>query len=121
MWSASSPEAWVASGVGGGVPESTRGGLRMRRCTVAIWAVSVAARARSWSRARDAARSRSCEAARAAWMAAMVDGSVESVEGSGEAQVASAASGRVVGNPGGGCPVRRVGEGRQVKTPAHVG
>jgi hypothetical protein len=74
----------------------------IRRCAVAIWAVRVAARACSCSRARDAARSRSCEAARAAWMAAMVDASVESVEGGGEAQVASVTSDRVVENPGAG-------------------
>jgi hypothetical protein len=92
-----------------------------RRCAVAIWAVSVVARARSCSSARDAARSRSCEAARAAWMAAMVDASVESVEGVGEAQVASATSGRVVENLGGGCLGRRVGEGRPERTPVHVG
>jgi hypothetical protein len=93
----------------------------MRRCAVAIWAVRVAARARSCSRARDAARLRFCEAARAAWMAAMVDASVESVEGGGEAQVASVTSGRVVENQGGGSLGRRVGEGRPVRAPAHVG
>jgi hypothetical protein len=88
-----------------------------RRCAVAIWAVSVAARAHSCSSARDAARSRSCEAARAAWMAAMVDAIVESVEGVVEAQMEATTSGRVVENPGGGCLGRRVGESR----PVHVG
>jgi hypothetical protein len=92
-----------------------------RCCAVAIWAVSVAARARSCSRAPDAARSRSCEVARVAWMVAMVEASVGSVEGGGEAQVASATSGRVVENPGGGCLGRRVGEGRPVRASTHVG
>jgi hypothetical protein len=92
-----------------------------RRCAVAIWAVSGAARARSYSSARDAACSRSCEAAKATWMVAMVVASVESVEGVGEAQVASATSGRVVENPGGGCLGRRVSEGRPERTPMHVG
>jgi hypothetical protein len=59
MWSASSPEAWGASGVGGGVSWATGGGPMARRCAVAIWAVSVAARACSCSSARDAACSRS--------------------------------------------------------------
>jgi hypothetical protein len=45
--------AWGASEVGGGVSWSTGGGRMMRRCAVAIWAVSVAASA------RDAVRSRS--------------------------------------------------------------
>jgi hypothetical protein len=107
--------------VGRGVYWSTGGGPMTRRCAVAIWAVRVAARARSCSRARDVARSRSCEAARAAWMAAMVDASVESVEGGGEAQVASATSDRVVENPGGGSLGRRVGEGRPVRAPGYVG
>jgi hypothetical protein len=88
--------------VGGGVSWATGGGPMTRRCAVAIWAVNVAARAHSCSSARDAARSRSCEVARAAWMAAMVNASVESVEGVGEAQVVSATSGRVVENPGAG-------------------
>jgi hypothetical protein len=96
MWSASSPEAWGASGVGRGVSWSTGGGPRTRRCAVAIWAVSVAARARSCSSARDAARSRSCEAVRAAWMAATTDGMVGSMESDVGAQVVSATSGRVV-------------------------
>jgi hypothetical protein len=93
----------------------------MRRCAVAVWAVSVAARARSCSRERDAARSCSYEAARAAWMAAMVDASVESVEGDGEAQVVSATSDRVVENRGGGCLGRCVSEGRPVRALVHVG
>ena len=71
--------------MGGGVSWSTGGGPMIRRCAVAIWAVRVAARACSCSKARDATHSRSCEAARAAWMAAMVDANVESVEGGGEA------------------------------------
>jgi hypothetical protein len=91
-----------------------------RRCAVAIWVVRVVARACSCSRARDATRSRSCEAARAAWMAAMVDASVESV-GGGEAQVASTTSGRVVENPGGGSLGRRVSDRRPVRTPVHAG
>jgi hypothetical protein len=40
-------------------------------------------------------------------MVAMVDASVKSVEGVAEVQVASATSGRVVENPGGGCLERR--------------
>jgi hypothetical protein len=81
----------------------------------------VAARARSCSKARDTARSRSYEAARVAWMAAMVDASVGSVEGIVEAQVAAATSDRVVENPGGGCLGRHVGESRPVRAPVHVG
>jgi hypothetical protein len=103
--------------VGGGVSWATGGGPMTRRCAVAIWAVSVAARAHSCSSARDAARLclRSCEAVRAAWMAAMVDAIVESVEGVVEAQMAAATSGRVVENLGGGCLGRRVGESRPVR------
>jgi hypothetical protein len=54
-------------------------------------------------------------------MVAMVEASAESVEEVGEAQVASATSGRVVENPGGGCLGRRVGERRPVRAPVHVG
>jgi hypothetical protein len=91
-----------------------------RRCAVAIWAVSVAARACSCSSVRDVARSRSREAAKAAWIAAMAD-DMESVESIMEAQVVSATSGRVVENPGGGCLGRRVGGSRPVRAPVHVG
>jgi hypothetical protein len=45
--------------VGRGVSWSTGGGPMTRRYAVAIWAVSVAAKVRSCSSARDAARSRS--------------------------------------------------------------
>jgi hypothetical protein len=51
----------------------------MRRCAVAIWAVKATPMARSCSRARDAARWRSCEAATTAWMVAMAATSGESV------------------------------------------
>jgi hypothetical protein len=53
----------------------------MRRYAMAIWAVRGAPKVRSCSRARDAARSRSYEAARVAWMVAITEVSVESVEG----------------------------------------
>jgi hypothetical protein len=76
--------------------------------------------ARSCSQARDTARSRSCEAATAAWMVARAVASAESVEGAGGAQVASATSERVV-NPGGGFLERRAGERRSVRAPVHVG
>jgi hypothetical protein len=92
-----------------------------RRCAVAIWAVSVAARARSCSSARDTACSRSCGAARAAWIAAMDDDMVVSVESAVGAQVVSATSGRVVENLGGSCLRRRVGKRRPVRAPMHVG
>jgi hypothetical protein len=48
----------------------------------------------------------------AAWIAAMADDMVESVESGVETQVASATSGRVVENPGGGCLGMRVGDRR---------
>jgi hypothetical protein len=54
-------------------------------------------------------------------MVAMAEASVELVEGIGEAQVASATSGRVVENPGGGCLRKRVGERRPVRAPVLVG
>jgi hypothetical protein len=57
-----------------------------RHCAVVIWTVSVVARTRSCSSARDTARSRSYEAARAAWIAAMADDRVESVESIMEAR-----------------------------------
>jgi hypothetical protein len=91
MWSASSPEAMGASGVGGGDSGMTGGGPRMS-CAVAICAVRAAPMARSCSTARDTARPRSCEAARAAWMVAMAATSAESVDGAttrGEVQVVS--------------------------------
>jgi hypothetical protein len=93
----------------------------MRCCAVAIWAVRAAPKLRSCSKAWDAVCSRSCEAARAAWMVAMAEVSVESVEGVIETQVASATSGRVVENLGGGCLGRRVSERSPVRAPVHVG
>jgi hypothetical protein len=53
-------------------------------------------------------------------MAAMVDASAESVEGVVEVQVASAASGRVVENPG-SCLGRWVGDRRPVRAPIVAG
>jgi hypothetical protein len=81
MWSASSPEAKGASGVTGGAAWATGGWPRMRRCVVAICAVRAAPMARSCSRARDTARSRSCEAATVAWIVAMAATNKESVAG----------------------------------------
>jgi hypothetical protein len=66
MWSASSLEAMGSSRVGVGVSGMTGGGSQMRHCAVAICAVRAAPMARSCSKARDMARPRSCEAARAA-------------------------------------------------------
>lgn len=104
----------------------TGGGPRMRRCVVAICAVKAAPMARSCFRARDAAHSRSCEAARAAWMVAMAETSAKSVEGAGGAQVASVTSGRVAWKPGGGYRVKRADEMGPDSTvvaraPMHVG
>jgi hypothetical protein len=53
----------------------------MRRCAVAIWAVRAAPMVRSCSRARDAACSRSCEAATTAWIVAMAATNEESMAG----------------------------------------
>jgi hypothetical protein len=89
-----------ALGVNGGASWATGGWPRVRRCAVAIWVVRAAPMARSCSRARDAARSHSCEASTTAWMVAMAVTSAESVEGVGGAQVASTTSGRMVGKPG---------------------
>jgi UDP-N-acetylmuramyl pentapeptide synthase len=98
----------------------------MRRCVVAIWAVKAAPMARSCFRVRDAAHSRSCEAARAAWMVAMAETSVELVEGAEVAQLASMTSGRVAWKPGGGYRVKRADEMGPDSTvvaraPVHVG
>jgi hypothetical protein len=51
----------------------------------------------------------------------MADDMVESVESVVEDQVASATSGRVVENLGGGCLGRRVGDRRPVRAPVHAG
>jgi hypothetical protein len=51
----------------------------------------------------------------------MANDMVESVESGVEAQVASATSGRVVENPGGGCLGRRVSDSRPVRALVHVG
>jgi uncharacterized membrane protein YgcG len=68
----------------GGSSRVTDGQPRRRRCAVAIWVVSAAPKARSCSRARDVACSRSREATTAAWIVAraatsegLVVGSVE--------------------------------------------
>lgn len=92
----------------------------MRRWAVAIWAARVAPNVRSYYRVRVVAHSRSFKASRAAWMAAMVDASAESVEGVAEVQVASEASERVVENPA-GCLGRRVSDRRPVRAPIVVG
>jgi hypothetical protein len=76
MWSASSTEARGASG-------ATGGWSRTRRCVVAIWAVMAAPMARSSSKARDAARWRSWEAATTSWMVARAATNAE--EAGGEA------------------------------------
>jgi hypothetical protein len=113
MWSALSPEARGASGVGEGVSWMTGGGPRMMRCVVAIWVVRAAPMARSCSKARDAARPRSCEAARAAWMMVMAATRAESVDGvttRGGAQVVSATGRRGAVKPGGDCLEKPVGE-----------
>jgi hypothetical protein len=69
---------------------------------VAIWVVKAAPRARSCSRARDVVRSRSREAATAAWIVARAATSKGLVVGSVEDATMpfSAGAGRV-GNPGG--------------------
>jgi hypothetical protein len=61
MWSASSPKARGSSGVTGGAAWAPRGWSRMRRCTVAIYAVTTTPMMRSNFRLRDAARP--CEVA----------------------------------------------------------
>jgi hypothetical protein len=81
MWSALSPEARGASGVTGRAVWVTRGWPRMRRCAVAICAVSAAPMARSCSRVRDAARSRSYEAATTIWIIVMAATNAESTTG----------------------------------------
>jgi hypothetical protein len=53
-------------------------------------------------------------------MVVMADASAESVEGVGEAQVASATSERVVENPGGGYLGRRVSKRIPKRAPVHV-
>jgi hypothetical protein len=55
-------------------------------CPVAIWAVRAAPMARSCSRARDAARSRSCVAATTVWRVAMAVTNTESVAGAVDAR-----------------------------------
>jgi hypothetical protein len=82
----------------------------MRRCAVAIKAVRATPMVRSCSSVRDTARSRSCEAGKAVWMVAMVEASVESVEGTSEAHVALATSERVVGKPRGSYQEKRADE-----------
>jgi hypothetical protein len=57
----------------------------------------------------------------AAWMVAMADDMVESVESVVEAQVASTTSGRVVESLGGSCLRRRVSDRRPVRAPVHAG
>jgi hypothetical protein len=49
-----------------------------------IWVVSATPMARSCSRARDVARSRSCEAATTVWMVVMATTNVESATGGRE-------------------------------------
>jgi hypothetical protein len=80
------------------------GGQPRRRCVVAIWVVRAAPRARSLSKAREAARSRSREAITAAWIVARVPTSGESVLGSAEGatvwlQVGEARAGKPDGEP----------------------
>jgi hypothetical protein len=67
--------------VSGGASWTTGAGPRMRHCAVAIWAVRVALMACSCSRATDAMCSRSCEAAKAAWMVTMAAASDEEAGG----------------------------------------
>jgi hypothetical protein len=85
----------------------------MMRCAVAIRAVRAAPMARSCSKARDAVRPRSCEAARTTWMMVMAATGAESVDGvttRGGAQVVSATGRRGAVKPGGGCLEKPVGE-----------
>jgi hypothetical protein len=101
------------------------GGPRMRSCAVAICAVRAAPMAHSCSTAWDAARTRSCEAARAAWMVAMAATSAESVDGAttrGEVQVVSAIGRRGAVKPGGRLPREAGrGEGRRGTEVTHEG
>jgi hypothetical protein len=87
----------------GGLGSGRRGlmGDQRRLCAVAIWAVRAALMARSCSRTSVAARSRSREAATAAWMVAMV---VTSAEEAGEevvtpGHVGAARAGKLGGEP----------------------
>jgi hypothetical protein len=100
MRSASRSEARGYSGGSAGVGS----GRPRRRCVVAIWVVRAAPRARSLSRARKAARSRSREAVTTAWIVARVSMSGESVVGSVKGamvwlQVGEARAGKPDGEP----------------------
>jgi hypothetical protein len=85
MWLASSLEARGASGVTGGASWATGGWSRMRHYAIAIWAIRATPMGHSCSRARDAARSRSCEAAMATWVVAMAATNAKSVAGAVDA------------------------------------
>jgi hypothetical protein len=76
--------------VTGGAAWAAEGWSRMRRCAVAICTVRAAPMTRSCSRARDASRSRACEAATTSWIVAMASTNAESVAeavGAGVARV----------------------------------